>query len=93
MTERFANTVSNPVAVEILEALITIQNSEHYNIRRGSWEFTYMLCNCYNWATSPHEERTGKEHKACARFARYCRKHLEGRPGWREDENGLLRVP
>jgi hypothetical protein len=47
-----------------------------------------MLCWAYNWATSPTAMRTDREHRACRRFAKFCRKGLGVEVGWFESESG-----
>ena len=90
MAERFANFVQNPLAIELIEALITIQNCEYYLMPPGSFGYTLMLVNGYNFGNCPYAERTEKEHKACSRFARYCRTRLNQCDGWMENENGRI---
>ena len=45
---------------------------------------------CYNWATSPSEERTNAEHKICGKIARKLLSRLQMFEGWHENEDGYI---
>jgi hypothetical protein len=51
---------------------------------------TEVLVDAVNFATSPSALRTDREHRACHRLRRWARHRLQGRPGWREREDGRL---
>lgn len=54
----------------------------------GSTDHVAILCYGYNWATSPSALRTDREHRACRRFAQWCRNRLKNSAFWFESESG-----
>jgi hypothetical protein len=53
-----------------------------------------LLCYAWNWATNPATLYTAREHRACRRFARWCRRRLdrEQYTHWHESDSGRLWV-
>lgn len=86
------NSMLNCTASQILNYILIIQHCKIYNIRRYSPEYTLWLCRGYNYATCPGLFRNEKEHKACGKLAKYCKKRLKACVGWYEDDEGKMRM-
>lgn len=64
--------------------------SEIREFGASEWHAVRLAVHAYNWATCPSRYESDREYRALRRFARYCRRRLEGLPGWTESENGRL---